>query len=276
MTHVEFHAIDQKTMERENTKEKWIEVLSSMKQAKHIDIGSSDGAPNFLPFVVDCMNAADIRPTKLMITQRYMSDDWHTPKWSSITLQRLECLGLYLNNEITGSTLCGLLSACQTTLSTLFIECCDEQTIWPDDNPPALPALTKLHIDGGKINPSTYAAWIAKCHRLEHLSLCRLVETKMDDVMPWKPVFDAIRNHPSKMFVDFDEFIHKNYCHKIWIYHHTSQPAKQRAEGFHRRFYARGPVADWGDSDAFELENYMSGHGPWTFQSWADSIRQMR
>jgi len=91
--------------------------------------------------------------------------------------------------------------------------------IWPGDKVIHLPRLRHLSLDKGSIRPHNLRAWIATMPSLEDLIL---FDSKLcEDVYHgWKYIFDAVRNHPTRMRVYFDR-IKTNDAADLSLEYHT-------------------------------------------------------
>ena len=96
-----------------------------------------------------------------------------------------------------------VLKKCNDSLEKFhYQDSCPMQ--WPGDEVIPLPKLKKLSFGGGCIRPRNLKAWMAQMPLLEHFE-CMCTSSCGSEDGSWLEVFDAIRNHPRGMKVDFDQ-----------------------------------------------------------------------
>lgn len=75
------------------------------------------------------------------------------------------------------------------------------QPAWPESEVALLPKLKYLDMDGICVDPRALARWIGQMPCLDHV---RISEMVLDDDYPtWQFIYDAIRDHPNDVLVDF-------------------------------------------------------------------------
>jgi len=110
-----------------------------------------------------------------------------------------------------------VLKKCRENLEEFSYDgCCPMQ--WPGDEVIDLPRLRYLSLDRGSIRPRNLRAWIATMPLLEDL---RLHKTGLcgDVHHGWKYIFDAVRDHPTRMKIWFDRIITNGAPAFSLVYH---------------------------------------------------------
>lgn len=136
-----------------------------------------------------------------------------------------------------------VLKKCNNSLEEFRIA--DDPMIWPGHEVISLPKLRKLSLGHGYIRPCNLRKWMAEMSSLENF-VC--VGTKSYGDGTWVDVFDAIRNHPRGMKVEFDQ-IHANF-EKISIDYYT--------DDFQEYLQHKAHAEDWPDV-TLSLPLYLSG-----------------
>ena len=118
---------------------------------------------------------------------------------------------------------------------------------WPGPEVISLPRLNKLSFTGGYIRPRNLKIWMAKMPSLEHFE-CVSTRSSGTGEGTWMEIFDAIRNHPRGMKVEFDQIIAND--EEISMSYHT---------GDFQKYSENEPQAeDWSDV-SLSLPLYLSG-----------------
>jgi hypothetical protein len=73
---------------------------------------------------------------------------------------------------------------------------------WPESEVALLPKLKYLDMDGIYVDPRAMARWIEQMPCLDHIRLSGIGLN--DDYPTWQFIYDAIRDHPNDILVDFD------------------------------------------------------------------------
>ena len=111
--------------------------------------------------------------------------------------------------ERAADAIAAVLKKCNNSLEKLLLYQNNYPMQWPGDEVISLPKLKKLSYTSGTldyIRPRNLKAWMAKMPSLEHFE-CVGAETRGSGDEGWLEVFDAIRNHPRGMRVEFDQII---------------------------------------------------------------------
>lgn len=165
-------------------------------------------------------------------------------------------------NARCGLALVALLRKCSSSLVELkfFPEGWygDNYLVWPPappNQPPKLPALEEL-TTGASINLSAFSRYLFQCPSLNYL---RLEGCEGVDWM-WRELLDAIRNHPNRMLIEFDDLP----CNE-----HTLEPFSIRhdtREAHSAEFEGDDPF----DDIQYSVANYLSGKRHWdrTLSMW--------
>jgi hypothetical protein len=152
-----------------------------------------------------------------------------------------------------------LLRKCQSSLRHLRVlstHCPDFE--WPPTDAgeshgiPPLPALESFTTELTLLLPNFADLLLQSCE-LKHLklNLCH------GDLGDWHELWDAIRNHPSRMLLTFDQ-LPCNEVAEVSMDHHTGEESKEEWSD-----------DVWGNIN-YSLENYLSGRRHWdrTLQMW--------
>lgn len=158
-----------------------------------------------------------------------------------------------------GLTLSTLLHKCSSSLQILVI-CLDHDgrphyTEWPPAVPshlPLLPDLTSFET-GMRLDLPAFARFLLQSPALTFLRL----KGCGGDLDKWRELWDAIRNHPSRMKLEFDQ-LPCNEATEWTAYHYTGEPSKAEFDD-----------NPWENID-YSLENYLSGTRHWdrTLEMW--------
>ena len=108
--------------------------------------------------------------------------------------------------ERAADAIAAILKKCNDSLEKLMLYQWACPMRWPGDEVIPLPKLKTLWFPSGNrgyIRPRNLKAWMAKMPSLEHFA-CVCTETQGSGDEGWMEVFDAIRNHPRGMKVEFD------------------------------------------------------------------------
>jgi hypothetical protein len=158
-----------------------------------------------------------------------------------------------------GLVLSTLLHKCSSNLRKLIINSGygggAQHTEWPPAGParlPLLPALTSF-TTGMNLDLPAFARFLLRSPALTFLQLngCGGDQDK------WGHLWDAIRDHPSRMTLDFDQ-LPCNEAAECSVYHYTGEPSKAEFDD-----------DPWSNID-YSLENYLSGTRHWdrTLEMW--------
>ena len=138
-----------------------------------------------------------------------------------------------------------VLKKCNDSLERFHYQDCPMQ--WPGQEVISLPKLKRLSLGDGCIRPRNLRAWMAKMPSLEHLD-CVSTKSWGGEDGTWVEIFDAIRNHPRGMKVDFDQICAND--EEISMSYHT---------GDFQEYLEKEPEAeDWSDV-SLSLPLYLSG-----------------
>ncbi|EME45920.1 hypothetical protein DOTSEDRAFT_78370 [Dothistroma septosporum NZE10] len=90
------------------------------------------------------------------------------------------------------------------TRITDLVECCG--TLFKQPQESSMPQLRGLRLDDGHLHVQHFATWILRLPQLQDLKIEESISRACCDVgcRSLRPLFDSIRNHPSKMQVTFD------------------------------------------------------------------------
>ena len=102
-----------------------------------------------------------------------------------------------------------VLKKCSNSIEEFHYEAYSCPMRWPGHEVIPLPKLKKLSFTGSYIRAGNVKTWMEKMPSLEHFK-CVSTETTYDEEAgggSWLEVFDAIRNHPRGMKVEFDEIV---------------------------------------------------------------------
>ena len=118
---------------------------------------------------------------------------------------------------------------------------------WPGYEVISLPNLKTLSLADGYIRPRNLSAWMAEMSSLEHFT-CVSTKSSGGAEGTWVEVFDAIRHHPRRMKIEFDQIIAND--EEISMSYHT---------GDFQDYLEKEPEAeDWSDVSV-SLPLYLSG-----------------
>ncbi|KAF1926935.1 uncharacterized protein M421DRAFT_6500 [Didymella exigua CBS 183.55] len=164
--------------------------------------------------------------------------------------------------EATAVARCGLalstiLHTCRFSLSKLILypEYGEQYIVWPPaapNRPLMLPALRSFRT-GMSLDLPEFARFLLQSPALQFVQLdgCsgRLGE--------WRELWDAIRNHPNRMTLEFDQLPCNSYT-ECSVYHYTGEDSKADFDD------------DPWDNIQYSLENYLSGNRHWdrTLRMW--------
>lgn len=118
---------------------------------------------------------------------------------------------------------------------------------WPGEEIIALPRLTRLRLGAGGVRTRNLSLWMEAMPSLQHL---RLDYPMRGDVWyGWKYVFDAVRNHPKGMKIDF-EYIEGNHGAGVSVHYHTDD---------FQRYLNKEEAKSISDGIDRDMALYMSG-----------------
>ncbi|KZM18723.1 hypothetical protein ST47_g10076 [Ascochyta rabiei] len=141
-----------------------------------------------------------------------------------------------------------LLRKCSTSLQklTLFPGFCCYDMAWPLSDIPASNNLLTLPALKSLTTGLSLALFLHQCSALEYLQLdsCHREDGE------WRELWDAIRDHPDRMTLEFTE-LPCNSCAEVGVSHHTGE-----ASGV---AFSSDPWSNIG----YSLENYLSGGRHW-------------
>lgn len=174
---------------------------------------------------------------------------WETGQWTEENRSSAIAQG--------GFAIATLLHKCSASLVELsFVpEHDSDYLIWPPSSPnepPVLPVLESF-TTGASLNLSACVQFISRSTALSHLQLIRCG----GGTYPWREVWDAIRDHPNRMMLDFDTLPCNDWA-ECSVLHHTGEASK----------------ADYDNEPSqniqYSLENYLSGRRHWdrTLSMW--------
>ena len=118
---------------------------------------------------------------------------------------------------------------------------------WPGHEVISLPKLKRLSLSSGYIRPRNLKTWMAKMPSLERFE-CVMTKSCGGGEGTWLEVFDAIRNHPRGIKVDFDQIVAND--EEISIDYHT--------DDFQEYLENEALAEDWSDV-CMSLPLYLSG-----------------
>lgn len=157
--------------------------------------------------------------------------------------------------------LASILQKCNTTIEKLDYKTSDTPMLWPGSNIIDLPRLESLSLGSGSIRPQNLSRWLAHMSSLTYLEFGGTwAEWPLTE---WKHVYDAIRDHPNRMQVVFEQSV-ANSGAEISLNYFTGDYdyVAKRPEYFD----------PWVDVD-WLLASYLSGKGEFDegLQEWLDS-----
>ncbi|KAH6616851.1 hypothetical protein C7974DRAFT_53419 [Boeremia exigua] len=149
-----------------------------------------------------------------------------------------------------GLALVTLLNKCSSSLRELsfFPQRSGNYFDWPPaapNWPPVLPALGSLTTGTG-LDLSGFARFLLQSPALVYLRLDGSEWRRGE----WRELWDAIRNHPNRMTLNFDQLPCSNYG-ECSVYHYTGEASTLDSD------------EDQWDNVQYCLENYLSGRSPW-------------
>ena len=158
-----------------------------------------------------------------------------------------------------GLALSSLLHKCSSNVQKLIIypghNGGGDYTVWPPAasiQPPQLTALTSF-TTGMSLDLPAFARFLLQSSALTFLQLTGCG----GDLNNWSFPWDAIRNHPSRMRLEFDQ-LPCNDVAECSVYHYTGELSKAEFDD-----------DPWSNID-YSLENYLSGLRHWdrTLEMW--------
>ena len=156
-----------------------------------------------------------------------------------------------------------LLRKCSNTLQNLdfrsYTSSCPMP--WPPPSTPGsldlppLPALTSFRTNLS-LQLSAFSHFLHRAPALSHLQL----DGCGGELGEWRHLWDAIRDHPNRMALEFDQLPCIDWT-ELSVYHHTGEPSKIAF------------VDDPYDNIDYSLENYLSGRRHWdrSLRLWFDN-----
>lgn len=109
-----------------------------------------------------------------------------------------------------------------------------------------VPELRRLEMKGVHLNAKAFASWLRQCTKVEHLSIASTILTT-DGYYGWRLLFDAIRDHPNRMTVEFHQIMANQM---ITLGLHTAEFVEVSLEN------------EWGDGYV-SICGYLSGSCDW-------------
>ncbi|EME39250.1 hypothetical protein DOTSEDRAFT_83067 [Dothistroma septosporum NZE10] len=246
----------------------WIEVLRSISILDTVVVSApqrqvvrrraklemAEAVPNdwLLSVALNCLSTANIKPRKMVLHDEdgvsYIG--WRNVQdWGIVDLSQVENLDLVSWFDTTH-----LLSRSASSLKTLRISA---NSPWPtSDWHVSLNALQDLSLYDMSITPWTLIPFLQQCSYLRWLSLNDTPLQGRRFLRDWRPIFDAIRTHPSRMHVFIKGCLFVVEEGALTIDHHTSQAPVEK----HHK------TVD--DRVAYEIERYISNAGDWDLKEF--------
>ena len=143
-----------------------------------------------------------------------------------------------------------VLKKCSDSIEEFHYEAYSCPMRWPGHEVIPLTKLRKLSFTGSYIRAGNLKTWMAKMPSLEHFE-CVSTETTYDEEAgggTWLDVFDAIRNHPRGMKVEFDDIVANHQ--EISLSYHTDDI---------QEYLEKEPAAGDSFDACLSLPLYLSG-----------------
>lgn len=161
-----------------------------------------------------------------------------------------------------GHALVTLLRKCSSGLTELKFfpdgQYGDNYLVWPPaapNKPPKLPVLEEL-TTGANLHLRTFSRYLLQCPSLDYLRLegCKGVEGL------WPELWDAIRDHPNRMLIEFDDLPCNMETFETCSMRYDPKGASS----------AEDEDDEAADAIEYSLRNYFSGKGHWdhTLSMW--------
>jgi hypothetical protein len=148
-----------------------------------------------------------------------------------------------------------LLRKCQSNLRHLYLSSSHWRAIeWPLVNDgeshrvPPLPALESFKTLL-RVTLPDFTNLLLQSRELKHIKLMNVCDGTLGD---WRELWGAIRNHPSRMLLQFESLPHDPEGELLRLNHHTGEASRRKWNN-----------DLWWDNINYSLENYLSGRRHW-------------
>jgi hypothetical protein len=259
----------------------WAHTLSTLPNVQsillygpydnHRDFGVRSEGLHFVASVAYAVTAASIKPRDFTLQcpmdAKVMWSEM--PDWTKLDFSQLRKLefspdmtGVFGDTEITeneADMMAAVLKRCAKSLEELNYRPPSGMG-WPGKDVVALPNLKRLILSWCTVHGEWLKNWMAEMTSLQYLQL-QWIEMPDERNSDWKHVLDAIRDHPTGIYVSFEDICQEQEGLGLVLEYHTDDFEKVLAEPDHPsrslQLYLSGKIEfDESIMDMFERDWY--------------------